>query len=222
MNYLLGAVVIVILAIFGFIFFKNQPNLSISSTSSPTNPKPTFSDSLNLDNQQDINQQLQVNLNSNPSSTPTPTQEATSQQLPSKPTKALLRTNKGDIIIALYPDDAPATVENFAKKALSGFYKNLSFHRVEDWVVQGGDPKGNGQGGSVMPTELNKKPFITGSLGVARRDDIRISNDAQFFITKQDSPGLNEQYTNFGIVTDGMDVVQKIEIGDKILEVVVR
>ncbi|OGH19089.1 MAG: hypothetical protein A3F31_00890 [Candidatus Levybacteria bacterium RIFCSPHIGHO2_12_FULL_38_12] len=142
--------------------------------------------------------------------------------MPSKPTKVLLRTSKGDIILALFSDDAPATVQNFSKKAVSGFYKNLSFHRVEDWVVQGGDPKGDGTGGSIMPTELNKKPFITGSLGVARRDDIRISNDAQFFITKKDSPWLNEQYTNFGLVVEGLETVNKLEVGDKILEVLVQ
>ena len=73
-----------------------------------------------------------------------------------------------------------------------------------------------------MPTELNKKPFITGSLGVARRDDIRISNDAQFFITKKDSPWLNEQYTNFGLVVEGLETVNKLEVGDKILEVLVQ
>ena len=68
-----------------------------------------------------------------------------------------------------------------------------------------------------MPTEINNKPFVVGSLGVARGQDIKISNDSQFFITKTDASWLNNQYTNFGIVTEGMDVVNKIEIGDKIL-----
>lgn len=65
--------------------------------------------------------------------------------------------------------------------------------------------------------ELNNKSFVAGSLGVARGEDINISNDSQFFITKTDASWLNSQYTNFGIVTQGMDVVNKIEIGDKIL-----
>jgi len=130
---------------------------------------------------------------------------------------AVIKTEKGDITLTLYPTDAPKTVSNFIGKAKSGFYKNLTFHRVEDWVIQGGDPDGNGTGGGEMPTELNDKPFIIGSLGVAKGPDIKISNDAQFFITKKDSPILNGKYTNFGIVTNGMDVVKKIQIGDKIL-----
>ncbi len=130
---------------------------------------------------------------------------------------AIIKTEKGDIALSLYPNDAPKTVANFIQKAKSGFYDNLTFHRVEDWVIQGGDPKGNGRGGGNIPTELNDKPFVVGSLGVARGADIRISNDAQFFITKTDASWLNSQYTNLGIVTRGIDVVNKIEIGDKIL-----
>ncbi len=130
---------------------------------------------------------------------------------------AIIRTSKGDIELTLYPKDAPNTVANFVNKAKSGFYNNLIFHRVEDWVIQGGDPLGNGTGGDKIPTELNNKPFVVGSLGVARGGDINISNDSQFFITKKDSQFLNGQYTNFGIVTKGMDVVEKIAIGDKIL-----
>src|SRR5258708_18783386 len=131
--------------------------------------------------------------------------------------EAIIQTNKGDIVLELYSQDAPNTVKNFITKAENGFYNNLTFHRVEDWVIQGGDPKGNGTGGGSMPTELNSKPFVIGSLGVARGGDIKVSNDAQFFITKTDASWLNNQYTNFGFVTKGMDVVSKIQIGDKIL-----
>jgi peptidyl-prolyl cis-trans isomerase B (cyclophilin B) len=130
--------------------------------------------------------------------------------------KAVIKTDRGNIELILYPQDAPNTVANFVQKAKSGFYNNLIFHRVEDWVIQGGDPLGNGTGGGKIPTELNNKPFVVGSLGVARGQDINISNDAQFFITKKDSQFLNGQYANFGIVTKGMDVVNKIQIGDKI------
>ena len=129
----------------------------------------------------------------------------------------ILKTTKGDIELTLYPKEAPNTVNNFLAKAQSGFYVNKIFHRVEDWVIQGGDPLGNGTGGGNMATEINNKPFVVGSLGVARGGDIRISNDSQFFIVKTDSQFLNNQYTNFGIVTKGMDVVNKIQIGDKIL-----
>lgn len=135
---------------------------------------------------------------------------------------ATIRTSKGNIVLTLYSKDAPRTVENFINKAKSGFYDNLTFHRVEDWVIQGGDPKGDGTGGGNMPTELNSKPFVVGSLGVARGGDIKVSNDAQFFITKTDSSHLNNQYTNFGMVKEGLDVVNKIEIGDKILEITIK
>lgn len=152
-----------------------------------------------------------------PSVSPTPSPGIINSM--EKAEKAIIKTSKGNIELTLYPEDAPNTVAKFVQKAKSGFYKNLTFHRVEDWVIQGGDPLGNGTGGGNMPTELNNKPFVVGSVGVARAGDIRISNDAQFFITKKDSQFLNGQYTNFGIVTKGIDVVNKIQIGDKILGV---
>lgn len=136
--------------------------------------------------------------------------------------KATIQTSKGDIVLILYPEAAPRTVENFVNKAKSGFYKDLTFHRVEDWVVQGGDPKGNGTGGGQMRTELNNKPFVVGSLGVARGPDINVSNDAQFFITKKEASWLNQQYTNFGMVETGMGVVEKLEIGDMILGITLQ
>jgi len=137
-------------------------------------------------------------------------------------TTATIKTSKGDITVELYPQEAPGTVTNFAQKATANYYNNLTFHRVEDWVVQGGDPKGNGTGGGNIPTELNEKPFVRGSLGIARAGDINVSNDSQFFFTKNDASHLNNQYTNFGIVTEGMDVVDKMAIGDKILSVTVE
>lgn len=142
-------------------------------------------------------------------------------QVPNAKT-ATIKTSKGDITIQFYTEDAPNTVANFVKKATSNYYNNLTFHRVEDWVLQGGDPKGNGTGGGDMPTELNKKSFVRGAVGVARGGDIKISNDSQFFITKKDSTFLDGQYTNFGMVTSGMDVVDKMAIGDKILSITVQ
>ena len=131
-------------------------------------------------------------------------------------TKATIHTQKGDIILQLYTQDAPHTVANFANKSKSGFYNGLTFHRVEDWVIQGGDPKGDGTGGGNMPVEFNNKPFVKGSLGVASRGDGQVQNDSQFFITKSDASWLNGQYTNFGIVIEGMDIVDQIQIGDNI------
>lgn len=134
---------------------------------------------------------------------------------------ATIKTSKGDIQVTLFGKEAPKTVKNFIQKSESGFYKNLIFHRVEDWVVQGGDPKGNGTGGGLMQTELNTRQFVTGSLGIARGADIRVSNDSQFFFTKSDATWLDQQYTNFGIVTSGMEVVNRMQAGDKILSITV-
>jgi len=134
---------------------------------------------------------------------------------------AIIKTSKGDITLVLNGENAPYTTANFIKKAKDGFYNNLTFHRVEDWVIQGGDPKGTGSGGGSMPVEFNDKPFVRGSLGVASTGDGVNQNDSQFFITKQDSSHLNGAYTNFGMVTEGLDVVDQIAIGDKILSITI-
>lgn len=135
---------------------------------------------------------------------------------------ATIKTSKGDIVMTIFGQYAPNTVKNFIDKSDKGFYKNLTFHRVEDWVIQGGDPKGDGTGGGLMQTEINQLPFETGSVGVARGGDIRISNDSQFFIAKSEASWLNGQYTNFGKVESGMSVVNKIEKGDKILDIIIE
>lgn len=200
----------VILGVVGMLLLSNQTNkpanqnLSLLPTwtpaptqnVSPSTPQPTGSGT--------------------PSKSPTPTK---SEEVG---TTVVIKTSKGDIAISLFQKEAPNTVKNFTQKAKSGFYDNLTFHRVEDWVVQGGDPLGNGTGGGKMATELNDKPFVIGSVGVARGGDIEVSNDAQFFITKKDASWLNKQYTNFGMVTKGMDVAQKLQIGDKILSVTIE
>jgi len=166
-----------------------------------------------IDNQLDLSQPITTPTTSSPSAITKPNQEETMAQL------VTIKTSKGDITLKLFEDKAPNTVKNFTTKAESGFYENLNFHRVEDWVIQGGDPLGNGTGGGQMETELNDLPFVEGSLGVARGGDISISNDSQFFICTKDCSWLNQQYTNFGLVTDGMDVVKKIQINDKILSI---
>jgi cyclophilin family peptidyl-prolyl cis-trans isomerase len=131
---------------------------------------------------------------------------------------ASIEMAKGGIVqLALRPDKAPTTVATFISKANSGFYNGLTFHRVEaDFVVQGGDPQGDGRGGGNQATELNDLPFCKGSLGIARGNDIKISNDSQFFICTGTCRFLDRMYTNFGQVTSGMDVVLGIRVGDKI------
>jgi len=124
--------------------------------------------------------------------------------------------NGATIVIQLHPDAALKTVSIFALKSNSGFYNGTIFHRVEDWVVQGGDPLGTGFGGGQECTELSDRPFVRGEVGMARGGNIAISNDSQFFILKKDAHNLDKAYTNFGTVISGMDVVDKIAIGDKI------
>jgi cyclophilin family peptidyl-prolyl cis-trans isomerase len=138
-------------------------------------------------------------------------------------TKATVELAKGgSFTFALRADKAPQTVERFAGKARSGFYDNLTFHRVEDWVVQGGDPKGTGTGGDRVPSEYNDLSFKLGAAGIARGQDPAFNNDSQFFVVKKDSTFLDKQYTNFGQVTGGMDVVAGIKIGDRIKKVTVE
>ncbi|HEV2010518.1 MAG TPA: peptidylprolyl isomerase [Candidatus Limnocylindria bacterium] len=99
------------------------------------------------------------------------------------PSKAVITLVKaGTITIALRPDKAPNTVTNFANVALSGCYDGLTFHRVvANFVAQGGDPEGTGSGGGQQRTELTDLPFVKGAVGVARANDINISNRPPIF-----------------------------------------
>lgn len=125
-------------------------------------------------------------------------------------------TNRGEIVISLFPQDAPETIANYQQKAKSSFYNNLTFHRVEDWVVQGGDPKGDGTGGETIPTELSSRGFKEGSVGVARGGDIKVSNDSQFFICISDCSWLTGKYTLFGEVSEGLEIAKSMQRGDTI------
>src|SRR5512146_3158320 len=132
------------------------------------------------------------------------------------PSQATVELQKGgSFTIEFHADQAPKTVDNFVTKAQAKFYNGLTFHRVEDWVVQGGDPLGTGTGGQRVPSEYNDLSFKTGAVGIARGQDPAFNNDSQWFVVKKDSNFLDRQYTNFGQVTSGMDVVTKIAIGDK-------
>jgi peptidyl-prolyl cis-trans isomerase B (cyclophilin B) len=122
----------------------------------------------------------------------------------------------GSFTFTLRSDKAPLTVARFVGKARSGFYNDLTFHRSEDWVVQGGDPTGSGTGGNLVPSEYNDLPFVAGAVGIARQPDPARMNDSQFFVLKADARHLDKVYANFGLVTAGMDVVRGIRVGDKI------
>ncbi len=211
-------VIMVILGIAGLLFLANsQIQTNLMPVNIPTIMPPQPTPTTPVTQAPTVPPQPTANL------TPTASNsaEAFLQEIASK--SAVIKTSKGDITISFYAKEAINTVYNFVNKAQGGFYNNLIFHRVEDWVVQGGDPKGDGTGGnSNMLVEFNNHPFVVGSVGVASRGDGKVQNDAQFFITKKESSWLNGQYTNFGIVTKGMDVVDKMEIGDKILGITIQ
>ena len=118
----------------------------------------------------------------------------------------------GEIKFDFFPEDAPKTVENFVTLARKGFYDGLTFHRVEPgFVVQGGDPQGNGMGGPgyKIKAEFNKKPHDKGVLSMARSQDPN-SAGSQFFICHGDPKFLDNQYTAFGKLIKGDDVLEKI------------
>ncbi len=130
---------------------------------------------------------------------------------------AIIKTNKGDIEVMFYPDSAPQTVNYFLKLAKLGFYDGLTFHRyVEGFVIQGGDPLGNGYGGTDARLPLEAKAHhVEGALGLARAQDPN-SGSCQFYITLSPQHRLDGNYTVFGRVVKGMDVVKKLRKGDKI------
>ena len=125
-----------------------------------------------------------------------------------------LDTKDGRITIELRPEIAPKHVKQLKTLIGKGFYDGLKFHRVMDgFMAQTGDPKGNGTGGSSLPNipaEFSSAPFKRGTVGMARSGDPNSAN-SQFFICLADAPFLNGQYTVVGVVTGGMDVVDKIK-----------
>jgi peptidyl-prolyl cis-trans isomerase B (cyclophilin B) len=140
---------------------------------------------------------------------------------------ATINTAKGNIVAELYPKDAPQHVNNFVFLARDGFFDKLTFHRVVDgFVIQGGDPLGTGTGGPGynIPPEIKGK-HTKGALAMARQGgpaQTTPSSGSQFYITLDAQPGLDGQYTVFGQVTQGMDVVQKIIVGDVINTVTIE
>jgi peptidyl-prolyl cis-trans isomerase B (cyclophilin B) len=123
-----------------------------------------------------------------------------------------LTTNHGDIVLELFDEDAPKTVDNFRKLAEDGFYDGLIFHRViPDFMIQGGCPEGTGTGGPgyTFEDEINDHKVVRGALAMANAGPN--TNGSQFFIvTTQSAPWLDGKHTVFGEVTDGMDIVDTI------------
>ena len=127
-----------------------------------------------------------------------------------------LKTKNGDVVIKLLPDIAPKHVKQIQTLVARHFYDGIVFHRViPGFMAQTGDPTGTGSGGSDLPNvalETSSTPFKRGSVGMARAQDPDSAN-SQFFICTGDSDFLNGNYTVFGQVVKGMDIVDKIKAG---------
>lgn len=151
---------------------------------------------------------------------------------------AVMETSKGTIVLEFYPEDAPNTVASFIELADSGFYNDIKFHRVvPGFVAQGGDPLtrdltpeqvrsgapglGTGGPGWNQKAEFNARKHETGTLAMARSREVD-SAGSQFYICLAPQPSLDGQYTVFGRVVEGMDVVMSITVGDTIESVTIR
>ena len=153
---------------------------------------------------------------------------AGAQGKPARTSTAVVSMDKGgEIVLELFPQDSPRHVENFLTLAKKGFYDGQRVHRVEpNFVVQFGDPQsktkpmddpamGTGGPGYTIKAEFNNRPFERGVLGMARSQNPD-SAGSQVYIMLGPAPSLNGKYTAFGQVTKGMEVVDKIRVGDRI------
>ncbi|MCS7075817.1 MAG: peptidylprolyl isomerase [Bacteroidia bacterium] len=137
---------------------------------------------------------------------------------------ANIHTEKGSMVVHFYTEDAPITVENFCNLAKKGFYNGLTFHRVvPDFVIQAGCPNGNGTGGPgyTIPCELagNNQYHDRGVLSMAHRG--RNTGGSQFFIchNRKNTAHLDRHHTCFGKVVQGLEVIDLIQQGDKIISI---
>jgi peptidyl-prolyl cis-trans isomerase B (cyclophilin B) len=131
---------------------------------------------------------------------------------PNKSYTATIDTTAGEIKLELYPKDAPNHVNSFVFLARDGYYEGVIFHRViPGFMIQGGDPTGTGSGGPgyKLKQEFNARSHKRGVLSMARTNDPN-SAGSQFFLMHADSPFLDRQYTAFGMITSGIEVVDKI------------
>ncbi len=134
----------------------------------------------------------------------------------------LLRTNRGDILVEFWPDVAPNHVRNFLDLCATGFYDDVTFHRViPGYMIQSGDPDGSGSGSGPrrLAAEFNARKHLRGVLSAARQgtpnvpgpeDPLKDTASCQFFLVHADSPSLDGNYSGFGQVVTGMDAVDRI------------
>jgi len=139
--------------------------------------------------------------------------------------QATVNTTQGAVVIQLHPEIAPVTVNNFIVLAIHGYYNGLTFWKSEDWVVQSGDPLGNGRGGPGygLRDEPSNDPWGLGAVGMARVPGGAV-NGSQFFIEKAAWPGNGPDavYNRFGTVISGLDKVQLIQTTDTITSITIK
>jgi cyclophilin family peptidyl-prolyl cis-trans isomerase/HEAT repeat protein len=144
------------------------------------------------------------------------------QSLPAKQ-QVSIQTNRGELVLQLFVEEAPGTVANFVQLARSGFFNGKNFHRVvPNFVIQGGDPRGDGWGGTdySIRSELPDLHYREGYLGMASAG--KDTESCQWFITHSPTPHLDGRYSIFARVTKGLEVLPLLEIGDKIQDVRLR
>jgi cyclophilin family peptidyl-prolyl cis-trans isomerase len=153
---------------------------------------------------------------------------------PANPMVQMEVQGRGAMTIELYPGKAPKTVAHFLDLVRKKFYDGVLFHRVQNkprpFIVMTGDPLtktlplsdsriGSGGSGKTVPFEKNDLAFVNGTLGLSRKKDDPNSGDSQFFITNGPQPFLEGTYVAFGRVVRGLEVIPKIELGDKIVSI---
>ncbi|MBK7878511.1 MAG: peptidylprolyl isomerase [Planctomycetes bacterium] len=143
---------------------------------------------------------------------------------PAQRTQVRVETTRGAMTFELFPGETPVHVASFLRRVQDRFYDGTTFHRVvPDFVIQGGDQRGDGNGGSSwrgdsLRAEFTPRKFVRGSLGMPRNDDPD-SGGSQLFVCHRETPHLDGRYTLFGELVEGFDVLDKIEVGDKIVSV---
>ncbi len=174
----------------------------------PASPAPSSSPASLTENKQEKKMAADLNTDSNGLSNST----------------VVITTTKGVMKYKFYSKDAPKTVARMVELIQQGFYNGLTFHRVvPGFVIQGGDPSGNGTGGSgqKLPAEFNERRHVEGTVAMARAADPN-SADSQFYISLGRHPHLDRSYTVFGQVTEGQDVAKQITVGDRMTSVTIE
>lgn len=209
-------------AYFAFLQFKKEVTISVSPSPSPANLNFLFQ------NSQPTPSAVQAQPSPQPAGLPFAKNKFVGtfpgilkdEFLKNK--KAQVLTTKGIFELEIF-SDAPMTASNFIFLAANGFYDGLSFHRVEKgFVVQGGDPLGNGTGGPgyIFPNEEITRDYNKGIVAMANAGPN--TNGSQFFIILEDRLDLPKNYTIFGKVISGMEAVEKIEVGDIMKKVTIQ